>query len=73
MQGTVDGTAVFTVSAEDPDLNTNGDISFSLEDQNLPFVISQSEGVISVLGELDYEIQNEYTVIIISTLLSLYY
>ena len=58
------GSQVFVVAARDPDLNMNGEVSFSLEDlsPDLPFEISPTGGVISVSGELDYEEQNEYTV-----------
>ena len=49
------------VLAMDEDFGTNGDISYSIDsDEDIPFVVHPGTGFISVSGDLDREMRDEY-------------
>jgi len=64
VENTLPRVQIFTVNATDRDAGANGEVSYSLQDSSLPFTISPQGGVISVASSLDYETQNEYTLVI---------
>lgn len=56
------------VSATDEDTNgPNGVIQYSIAQDNVPFAIGQSSGIITVNGELDRETINQYSFTVIAT------
>ena len=58
---------VLTVRASDPDLGTNGDVTFSIVDRFLPFSIDPVNGVISTDSYLDYEAVKRYSFVVRAT------
>ena len=54
-ESALSNTPVFTVIATDQDIGTNGKIYYTGHSPEGKFVVDGDTGVISTLGELDYE------------------
>ncbi|KAK9511103.1 hypothetical protein O3M35_005733 [Rhynocoris fuscipes] len=66
-ENAVNGTAIYTANASDPDLGENGKIQFSIISDSPEFHIDPVSGVLSVRGVLDREVRQMYEVIIRAT------
>lgn len=63
------GTPVWNFTAQDKDAGLNGQIRYSITQQwpNEDFTIDSESGTLSILTNLDREINNEYTIVITAT------
>ena len=59
-EDTQSGMSVFTITATDSDEGTNGDISYSIDTNGVPFVINSNTGIISLTSSLDFETTEKY-------------
>ena len=59
--------AIGEITADDPDLDENGTITFALQDPSDQFTIHASTGVLSQLHSLDRETQSTHTVVVMAT------
>ena len=61
------GTVAVRVSASDRDIAENGNISFSLQgDSSRTFEVGEKDGVISLVGTLDYEQVTNYSFLVVA-------
>ncbi|XP_074651233.1 protocadherin Fat 1-like [Tubulanus polymorphus] len=68
-EGTAPGLNILTVHATSKDLGENADISYSIAGGNeqMKFAVDAKTGEISVIGDLDYEVNKEYFLTIEAT------
>ena len=57
-------TGVAQYRATDADIGSNAEIVFSLSPNNLPFSLSQREGLLTLTGDIDFETRQSYDVTI---------
>ncbi|KAK3099557.1 hypothetical protein FSP39_006219 [Pinctada imbricata] len=62
------GRTVFTIRATDADIGQNARIEYYFSDiePSFKFIVNQNTGVITTKAPLDYETQNEYSILIIA-------
>lgn len=68
--GTLPGTSIFTVHATDPDLGSNGTVTYSFcppGNQYSDFTIDLMTGVISSVGTLYYQVTPSYVLRVVAT------
>ena len=63
------GTYVEQVSATDIDIGQNGEVRYSLDNQqgNVPFDVDSSTGIVSTAGLIDHELRSSYNLKIVAT------
>ena len=57
---------IITVTANDPDTGSYGNLSYSFAETNNVFSINTGNGAISLTGPLDYEVASEYNLTVIA-------
>ena len=63
-----DGTSVLTVTALDPDKGLNGTVSYELlANSTVPFIINSETGLVTVLGDIDFEERANWSFNVIAT------
>ncbi|EDO34816.1 predicted protein [Nematostella vectensis] len=66
-ESTIPGTPVITVVATDQDIGVNGQVRYVGDSPKGKFAVNAITGVVSTVGELDYEDVQRYTVYIVAT------
>ncbi|XP_048580487.1 cadherin-23-like isoform X2 [Nematostella vectensis] len=65
-ESTIPGTPVITVVATDQDIGVNGQVRYVGDSPKGKFAVNAITGVVSTVGELDYEDVQRYTVYIVA-------